>query len=695
MIPAFLFIIVNFSYTENKTQTLVLFDRNYSISYFKIDDVFVEDYHEEDRVFWDTIFSDAYPEKNLHDLEDPLKNYREIDISRYKDVLKQLTLYSICVYKGKQILCFYNQTGKTFQLSNQGNLNHETNEQSSVSNIFTIKPDEIFYLINDCDYKQFYGREGEGRYFVTYRISDILPDGQKRVPFFRFETYVWKNVKIPIEISIYGFFRTYVSGKSPYLTVEKKHLKVNGERYYSFAINPMEYNKMYSFALKESDNFILGIDPQLKKLSPDKFVVQGPSLTAKTGVENLSDGIIQYDNKWVSGGKLPIQLEYNFKSEQSIAGVRISLTKYGYWGSFPLHNLLVGKFSLELYNKTNGLITSVNFIPEEPLIYLQFRNHMTVKRVVFVFPTDSAQNNIRIHEIEWYSSTGPTPIMWEAVKKGDVDSLTNAFYPGVNINATDSQGLTLLHYSLLSNRFDIAEILIKKGADVNQGNGYRSGEFLIHHMLRLNKIEAVKFLVENGANLNVTNYENHTPVFLSISCSNSEIFFYLTDKMQDKLVERELSEMLNIAVRQGKLDICRYLLDKQKMKLGTNQNFLILAVESGNNDLVSYLIDRGFPINLSDRYGNPLTYAIRNRRLDIVELLIQKGAEVNLHIPENGFTPLHFACESGSLEIVKFLVDHKADVFAKDNKGIYPIMYSKNLKIRNYLKSLMNKKSKK
>ena len=39
---------------------------------------------------------------------------------------------------------------------------------------------------------------------------------------------------------------------------------------------------------------------------------------------------------------------------------------------------------------------------------------------------------------------------------------------------------------------------------------------------------------------------------------------------------------------------------------------------------------------------------------------------------EDGFTPLHVASENGSLEVARLLIDHGADIGAKDNEGRTP-----------------------
>ena len=94
---------------------------------------------------------------------------------------------------------------------------------------------------------------------------------------------------------------------------------------------------------------------------------------------------------------------------------------------------------------------------------------------------------------------------------------------------------------------------------------------------------------------------------------------------------------------------------------------LIEASKSGDLYLVQELLDRGSDINGRDDSGqSPLHYAVYFGRFDVMALLINRGADVNIKVPQMDLTPLHAATMNGDLMIVKFLVEHGAQVNAKD-----------------------------
>ncbi|KAK3988467.1 ankyrin repeat-containing domain protein [Cladorrhinum sp. PSN332] len=70
-------------------------------------------------------------------------------------------------------------------------------------------------------------------------------------------------------------------------------------------------------------------------------------------------------------------------------------------------------------------------------------------------------------------------------------------------------------------------------------------------------------------------------------------------------------------------------------------------------ELIQYLVNHGPDINKAE--GSALLAAVAAARLDIVEFLLNKGADPNLY-PEGGESPLRLACRHGMTEIAKALL---------------------------------------
>ena len=73
---------------------------------------------------------------------------------------------------------------------------------------------------------------------------------------------------------------------------------------------------------------------------------------------------------------------------------------------------------------------------------------------------------------------------------------------------------------------------------------------------------------------------------------------------------------------------------------------------------------------------SPLHYAVQGQNVDILNLLIEKMAEINSR-SQQGYTPLHICCRLGQYEFVKILTK-VPDIFVdiEDNIGNTPLHYA-------------------
>ena len=81
-------------------------------------------------------------------------------------------------------------------------------------------------------------------------------------------------------------------------------------------------------------------------------------------------------------------------------------------------------------------------------------------------------------------------------------------------------------------------------------------------------------------------------------------------------------------------------------------------------------LKNGVYIDLADQNGlTPLHYAVHSNRLELVKILVEHNADVNIG-GEMEATPLHYAVFSGSIQIVKYLINNGADYNLVDEKNL-------------------------
>ncbi len=75
----------------------------------------------------------------------------------------------------------------------------------------------------------------------------------------------------------------------------------------------------------------------------------------------------------------------------------------------------------------------------------------------------------------------------------------------------------------------------------------------------------------------------------------------------------------------------------------------------------------------ADTRGIYTTEDVQQRSIESLKLLLAAGADINAKDGTRGLTPLHEAARWGWNDVVSFLVDHGANLSAKDNRGMTPV----------------------
>jgi ankyrin repeat protein len=88
---------------------------------------------------------------------------------------------------------------------------------------------------------------------------------------------------------------------------------------------------------------------------------------------------------------------------------------------------------------------------------------------------------------------------------------------------------------------------------------------------------------------------------------------------------------------------------------------LFAAVRKGDAAAVRALLDKGVDVNTKFRYdATALSYASDRGHLEVVKLLLERKAEVNVKDTFYSATPLIWAAQKGHTEIVRVLLEHGA-----------------------------------
>ena len=210
----------------------------------------------------------------------------------------------------------------------------------------------------------------------------------------------------------------------------------------------------------------------------------------------------------------------------------------------------------------------------------------------------------------------------------------------VDVNHKCDDGWSALDSAVEQNHADVLQVLIDAGADIDAKDSKGHSPLLMASGWSGN-LQLVKILVETGAGARVTDNEGNTCLILAAYFGHTETVRYLVG-----LPQVDLNHVDN-----------------------TGCTAVLNAAEEKHADVMGVLIDAGADIEIRDGDGLlPLHLACRSGALDVVKLLVRAGT---MHDTDNaGWTCLMYASEHGHTETARYLVGlPEVDMNDSSNRG--------------------------
>jgi ankyrin repeat protein len=279
---------------------------------------------------------------------------------------------------------------------------------------------------------------------------------------------------------------------------------------------------------------------------------------------------------------------------------------------------------------------------------------------------------------------------------GDLQRLKRYFPPDVNVK--DDGGATMLIWAAFSNRCEVAEFLLNKGADPDLKSKDEltamsicaNGDYVkllrtlapktadhnvpLRAAARSGHVGVVKYLL-NLKPLKATDLEGAFRV--AASSNQVHVVSYLL-RIMGKLESLVFNAGVHAAVVSGSLKTTKLLLEELEDPLNTSIcechcNVLHLAAAHDQVELARYLVEAGADLDFVDNTGNTaLHIAATSQKPHMVAFLVKAGANIEAR-KSNGCTALQTACATGNLAMIKILHEAKANVGALDNQGCTPL----------------------
>ncbi len=203
---------------------------------------------------------------------------------------------------------------------------------------------------------------------------------------------------------------------------------------------------------------------------------------------------------------------------------------------------------------------------------------------------------------------------------------------------------------------------------------------LINILVSTIKNEHIKKAIEDN-DLDRLDIEGQTPLIIALQEEGANISELLIKLGANVLIVDNLNRTPLIVALEHYSNLEQYIIQMLlEYDININhidnrkQTALTIAIRNKNVDIsvLDMLLDAGADPNVAphDRW-TPLTSAINYRDLDLVDLLVSYGADVNI---TRDVTPLIIAVFKGDIRVLEYLLDSGGDVNLRNVGGVTPLM---------------------
>lgn len=239
-----------------------------------------------------------------------------------------------------------------------------------------------------------------------------------------------------------------------------------------------------------------------------------------------------------------------------------------------------------------------------------------------------------------------------AVDTGEILKVRLLLAQGPDIEAQDQDGDTALVYAIRSRRQDIVELLLRYGAKTSITAWISSFSIhvpLLHFACKSGCLETVQTLLKCGDTVGLNHHEierKYTPLHLAVYNSDEKILQTLLEEGADPKAHDHIS--------------------------ATPLHFA--AGKKGKATLASLLLRYNADIDAENIHGRtPLIYAVSAANEDVMDLLLENGAQIMPPTKDFRDTAIHMACKGPNKMLLLRLMTGNEYLHVRGDIGHYPI----------------------
>jgi ankyrin repeat protein len=245
---------------------------------------------------------------------------------------------------------------------------------------------------------------------------------------------------------------------------------------------------------------------------------------------------------------------------------------------------------------------------------------------------------------------------------------------GAPIDERNNSGWSSLHWAVDRCHEDIVLVLLSRGADVNAITA--TGETPLHMAVKKGYRRIVEHLLAGKALIDAKDNEGWTPLHMAASKGNKELAEYLiaggaslAQKENHGRTPRDLAREKH----HWELENTLQTYGSQPIKTSKS---VFDAIAKNDVEALDGFIYVGVGLDAKNRQGwTPLHWAIESGHHKMVTMLLSAGADINIKAFD-GKTPLHWAVKKEEPKILEILINHHARMNIQDEQGMTPLHHA-------------------
>ena len=286
--------------------------------------------------------------------------------------------------------------------------------------------------------------------------------------------------------------------------------------------------------------------------------------------------------------------------------------------------------------------------------------------------------------------------IWQAATNGDVDAIEAFIDAAADLDELSESGSAPLHYAVSINRVEVVALLLDAGADTDvedsrqrtpldlaiagnkteiidllleAGAGVEAPTTPLHPIVWAGDLLGVKLHVYAGTDIDQEDEFGNYPLLLAVERGYLDIVdLFITHEADLDVEDQDGFTAVIMAAEQDHADVLQLLIDSGAdlaVEDKAERTALDWAIIMQSADAEEILRDNDAPSGAEKSF----IAAIQTNNIVAVQSLLDGGADVN-EPAYTSKTPLHYASHSRNMDILKLLLSKGADVESMTEQGL-------------------------